>query len=106
MNKSANYAMRYEKLSNALQNIPGEQTLQHFYLLFYREKLSLFSLIIFSTIYCILNAAFTLIGKFWVIFPLDRMVSQMISGKTRFSMPLKFANNCLKITTAVNLNSI
>ena len=28
MNKSVNYAMRYEKLSNALQNIPGEQTLQ------------------------------------------------------------------------------
>ena len=47
MNKSANYAMRYEKLSNALQNIPGEQTLQHLYLLFYRKKLSLFSLTIF-----------------------------------------------------------
>ena len=100
MNKSANYAMRYEKLSNALQNIPGEQTLQHFYLLFYREKLSLFSLIIFSTIYCILNAAFTLIGKFWVIFPLDRMVF-----RSRFPMSWKFAKNGFKTTTAVNLNS-
>ena len=98
MNKSANYAMRYEKLSNALQNIPGEQTLQHFYLLFYREKLSLFSLTIFSTIYCILNAAFTLIGKFLVIFPLDRKT-------IRFPMPWKFANNGFKTTTAVNLNS-